>query len=116
MDRVAARKNKEIPVVVTGDMNCGERSPAIRFMQGAPMTLDEKEWNPPYKLADTFRVANPDATDAGTFNSFRTPGKEKIDYIFISPGLTTISAEIIRTQRDGRYPTDHFPINAVIAW
>jgi len=116
MDRIAERKKKEIPVVVMGDMNCGERSPAIRFMQGDPMMLDEKEWNSPYKLVDTFRAAHPDAADVGTFNGFRTPGKEKIDYIFVSPGLKTISAEIIRTQRDGRYPTDHFPVNAVIAW
>ena len=116
MDRIAARKQKEIPIVVMGDMNCGERSPAIRFMQGTPMKLDDKEWNPPYKLVDTFRAVNPDVTDVGTFNGFRAPGKEKIDYIFVSPGLKTISAEILRTQRDGRYPTDHFPIDAVIAW
>ena len=116
MDRIAARKNKDVPVIVTGDMNCGERSPAIRFMKGEPMTLDEKEWISPYKLTDSFRSANPDATDVGTFNGFKEPGKSKIDYIFVSPSLKTISAEIIRTQRDGRYPTDHFPIDAVIAW
>ena len=116
MDRIAARKNNDVLVVVIGDMNCGEKSPAIQYMQGAPMTLDEKEWNPPYKLTDTFRVANPDVTDVGTFHGFNRPGNEKIDYIFVSPSLKTISSEIIRTQREGRYPTDHFPVNAVIAW
>jgi endonuclease/exonuclease/phosphatase family metal-dependent hydrolase len=116
MERLAARKNKDVPVLVTGDMNCGEKSPGIRFMQGEPMKLDGKEWQAPYKLTDTFRAVNPDATDVGTFNGFKASGKEKIDYIFISPELKTISSEIIRTQREGRYPTDHFPINAVIAW
>ena len=116
IDRIAARKKIEIPIVIMGDMNCGEQSPAIRFMKGEPMKLDDKEWSPPYKLVDTFRVANPDATDVGTFNGFKEPGKAKIDYIFVSPSLKTISAEIIRTQRDGRYPTDHFPISAVISW
>ena len=116
MDKVAARKNKDVPVVVMGDMNCGERSPGIRYMKGEPMMLDEKEWTPPYKLVDTFRVVHPDAVDVGTFNGFRTPDREKIDYIFVSPGLKTTAAEIIRTQRDSRYPTDHFPIDAVIAW
>ena len=116
MDRLAARKNKEVPVVVMGDMNCGERSPGIRYMKGEVMTLDDKEWQPPYKLVDTFRVVHPDATEVGTFNGFRAPNREKIDYVFISPGLKTLSAEIIRTQREGRYPTDHFPIDAVIAW
>jgi endonuclease/exonuclease/phosphatase family metal-dependent hydrolase len=116
MERIAARKNKDVPVVVIGDMNCGEKSPAILFMQGKPMTLDEKEWNPPYKLTDTFRSANPDATNVGTFHGFNRPGREKIDYIFVSEGLKTISSEIIRTQREGRYPTDHFPVEAVITW
>jgi endonuclease/exonuclease/phosphatase family metal-dependent hydrolase len=116
MERLAARKNKDVPVVVMGDMNCGEKSPGIRFFQGDPMKLDDKEWTVSYKLTDTFRAANPDATEIGTFNSFRAPGTAKIDYIFVSPSLKTISSEIIRTQRDGRYPSDHFPIDAVIAW
>ena len=119
MDRVAARKNKDVPIVVMGDMNCGERSPAIRYMKGEPMTLNGQTWNPPYKLADTFREVHPDATDVGTFNGFREPdrhGREKIDYVFVSPGLKTLSAEIIRTQREGRFPTDHFPVDAVITW
>ena len=116
MERIAARKNKNVPAIVIGDINSGERSPSVRFMQGTTMVLDGVESTPPYKLADTFRSVHPDATDVGTFNGFREPGREKIDYIFTSPGLKTISAEIIRTQRDGRYPTDHFPVNAVIAW
>ena len=116
MDRIAERKNKDIPVVVIGDMNCGEKSPAIQYMQGATMKLDEKDWNPPYKLTDTFRAANPDTTEVGTFHGFNRPGKDKIDYIFVSPSLKTVSSEIIRTQREGRYPTDHFPVDAVIAW
>ena len=80
------------------------------------MTLDNQKWNPPCKLADTFREVHPDATDVGTFNGFKAPNKAKIDYVFVSSGVKTISAEIVQTQREGRYPTDHFPINAVIAW
>jgi len=116
MDRIANRKNTDVPVIVIGDLNNGERSPAIRYMKGETMTLDGKEWEPPYKLVDTFRVVHPDATEVGTFNGFRAPGREKIDYILVSPGLKTLAAEIIRTQREGRYPTDHFPVDAVIAW
>jgi len=115
MEQIAARKNRDVPVVVIGDMNCGENSPAIRFMKGESMRLDGKDWESPYKLADTFRIVHPDATEVGTFNGFRAPNREKIDYVFVSPGLKTFSAEIIRTQREGRYPTDHFPIDAVIA-
>lgn len=116
MDRIATRKNKDVLVVVIGDMNSGERGAAIRYMKGEPATLDGQALTPPFKLLDSFREVHPDATDVGTFNSFRAPSKEKIDYIFVLPGLKTISAEIIRTQREGKYPTDHFPINAVISW
>ena len=116
MDRVSVRKNKDIFVILMGDMNCGEKSPAIRYMLGDPMSLDDKEWKSPYKLVDTFRMVNPDATEVGTFNGFRTPGRDKIDYIFVSPDLKATSSDIIRTQREGRYPTDHFPVSAVIAW
>jgi endonuclease/exonuclease/phosphatase family metal-dependent hydrolase len=65
-------------------------------------------------LTDTFRATNPDATDVGTFNNFKSAGKEKIDYIFISAPLKTVSSKIIRTQRNNHYPTDHFPIEAVV--
>ena len=39
---------------------------------------------------------------------------EKIDYIFITPNLKTLDAEIIRTNDNGRYPTDHYPIRATV--
>ncbi|MCL2005790.1 MAG: endonuclease/exonuclease/phosphatase family protein [Planctomycetaceae bacterium] len=116
MERIAARKNRDVPVVVIGDFNSGEQSPAVLYMLGSSMRLDDKDWEPPYKLADTFRTIHPDAVNVGTFHGFRTPGREKIDFVFISPELRTLSAEIIRTQRNGRYPTDHYLVDAVIAW
>ncbi|MDR2440158.1 MAG: endonuclease/exonuclease/phosphatase family protein [Planctomycetaceae bacterium] len=116
MEHISARKNKETPVIAMGDLNCGEKSPAIRYMQGDSMTLDGTEIQSPFVLIDTFRAANPDATEVGTFNNFKSPGQEKIDYIFVSAPLKTVSSKIIRTQRNNRYPTDHFPVEAVIRW
>jgi endonuclease/exonuclease/phosphatase family metal-dependent hydrolase len=114
MERISVRKDLETPIVAMGDLNCGEKSPAIRYMQGNPMVLDGTEMKPPCVLIDTFRAANPDATEVGTFNNFKSPSQEKIDYIFVSSPLKTVSSKIIRTQRNNRYPTDHFPIEAVI--
>jgi len=118
MERVANRQNQDAPVIVMGDINSGEQSVSVRHFLGDPITLDGQTWTPPYKLVNTFREVHPDATDVGTFNFFgsRPPGSEKIDYVFVSPSLTTLSAEIIRAQREGRFPTDHFPVDAVIAW
>jgi endonuclease/exonuclease/phosphatase family metal-dependent hydrolase len=114
MDRLADRKDKDAPVIIMGDMNCGEKSPAIRYMQGEPMILGGIEHKPPCRLIDSFRTVNPDAADVGTYNGFKKPGKEKIDFIFVSEPMKPLSSQIIRTQRNGRYPTDHFPVEAVI--
>ncbi|MDR0336971.1 MAG: endonuclease/exonuclease/phosphatase family protein [Planctomycetaceae bacterium] len=116
MERIFVRKDREAPVVVMGDLNCGESSPAIRYMQGDSMMLDGTAVKPSFALLDTFRAANPNATEVGTFNNFKSPSSAKIDYIFVSSPLKTISSTIIRTQRNNRYPTDHFPIEAVIRW
>ncbi|MDR1142046.1 MAG: endonuclease/exonuclease/phosphatase family protein [Planctomycetaceae bacterium] len=114
MERIFIRKDKEAPIVAMGDLNCGEESPPIRYMQGNPMILDGTEIKPPLGLIDTFRVANPNEVDVGTYNDFKSSGQVKADYIFVSAPLKTVSSKIIRTQRNNRYPSDHFPIEAVI--
>jgi len=34
------------------------------------------------------------------------------DYVFVEPGVEVIEAAIVRDARDGRYPSDHFPVTA----
>jgi endonuclease/exonuclease/phosphatase family metal-dependent hydrolase len=101
LERIAAR-SPALPVVVTGDFNTGETNPATRAMLQS--------------FRDTFRVVHPNATDAGTFNSFKpgTIGADKIDYVFVEPSTEVLSAEIVRTSVNGRYPSDHFPVVARI--
>lgn len=101
LDRIKAR-TPAAPVVVTGDFNTGEANPATRAMLAS--------------FRDTFRVINPKATEVGTANAFKfgqTMG-EKIDYIFVEAETDVLSAEIVRTSTDGRYPSDHFPVTARI--
>jgi endonuclease/exonuclease/phosphatase family metal-dependent hydrolase len=95
------------PVIVTGDFNVGESNPAL-----ATLTLPAGTGAPP--LVDTFRVLHPDVKDAGTFSGFKfgNHGTEKIDYVLVQPGAEVISAEIVRTGRNNRYPSDHFPVTA----
>lgn len=114
LDRIAAGKDKSVPAILMGDFNCGERSPAIRYLQGESMAIDGTEKVPALAMVDTFRAVHPDATDVGSFTGFKKPGKEKIDYIFVSGGLETLETKIIRTMRDGKYPSDHFPVEAVL--
>jgi endonuclease/exonuclease/phosphatase family metal-dependent hydrolase len=53
----------------------------------------------------------------GTFHGFRG-GEEgdKIDAVLRGPGWEVVEAEIVRDHRDGRYPSDHYPVTAVLRW
>jgi len=98
--RIRVRAPRD-PVVVLGDFNAGEDNPARRHLLAAA------------SLRDAIRVVHPDATEVGTFNGFdgiRTG--EMIDAILIAPEWDVSDAWIDRTARDGRYPSDHFPVTA----
>ncbi len=117
MRHVASRKDQSAPVVVMGDLNCTEKSPSVRYIQGEETQIDGAAEKSPIALVDTFFVANPKARQIGTFNGFKAQGKKKIDFIFASPSLKTLSAQIIYSRRDdGGFPSDHFPIEAVLTW
>jgi len=121
-DHFEKRENKEVPMILMGDFNCGERSPVVRFVKGETVTLGGESKTPSMKMLDTFRVVLPDEKSVATFNGFRSPQLDdsgiiigdKIDYIFVTPNLKTLDAEIIRTNDKGRYPSDHFPIRATV--
>jgi endonuclease/exonuclease/phosphatase family metal-dependent hydrolase len=103
--RIAGRKNPD-PVILTGDFNAGESSYAIRYLKG-------EQDRSPVKLLDTFRVQHPDEKIVGTFNEFRgARDGQKIDYVFALPGVKVLGAEIVYFNRDGRYPSDHYPVTA----
>lgn len=96
-------------IIVTGDFNAGEGSPPYRSLfasdQGQPVLLD------------TFRVAHPmRQKNEGTFNGFRADAVmgERIDWIACSPDWQVEEAAIDRTVREGRVPSDHFPVVAVL--
>ena len=103
--RIAERRHKD-PVVLMGDLNAGESSRPIEYLTG-------RVAGSPFKLVDTFRVLHPEAENTGTFCAFkgRTSGA-KIDYIFVLPGTKVLAARIVHDNRDGRYPSDHFPVTA----
>ena len=105
LERIAARDNPELPVLVTGDFNAGESNAAFR-----KLVTDDV-----VKLRDTFRVIAPTADSVGTFNAFegRRSG-DKIDAILASPEWRVTRAQIVLTARAGRYPSDHFPVTAVV--
>jgi endonuclease/exonuclease/phosphatase family metal-dependent hydrolase len=133
MGEIGRRARAGEPVVLMGDFNAGETNPAVRRVKGQigpddgneegskPGPQREEAGKPveagrPAKevsLVDTFRVVHPDEAAAGTFHGFKGTGDgEKIDYIFVSQEVTVVGAKIVRTRREGRYPSDHFPVTA----
>jgi endonuclease/exonuclease/phosphatase family metal-dependent hydrolase len=100
--RIAAREPAD-RVIVMGDFNAGEAQEPIRYLlRHVP-------------LIDTFRTIHPDASGVGTYHGFtgRTDG-EKIDHILIGSGWSVRSAGIDRSHAAGRFPSDHFPVVAVV--
>jgi endonuclease/exonuclease/phosphatase family metal-dependent hydrolase len=98
------QRSKRDPVFLTGDFNAGEDNTAINKVTKT-------------NLRDSFRVLKPDAKPAGTFNSWKgkTDGA-KIDYVFVPEGMRVLEAEILHDNKDGRYPSDHYPVTAIVEW
>ena len=117
LERIGQRKT-QAPVFVTGDFNAGETNPAMTQIDEPKFSvLDAKGGKKTVKLVDSFRKIHPDAKPVGTFNSWRgeTTG-QKIDYVFVMDHLTVLSADILRMNRSGRYPSDHYPVTATVQW
>jgi endonuclease/exonuclease/phosphatase family metal-dependent hydrolase len=103
LERIAQAAGPDDPVILMGDFNAGERNPAFRAL------LDG--------FVDTYRAIHPPAEgeQVGTFHAFTgEPAGEKIDAILVSPHWRTLDARIVRSHRNGRYPSDHFPVTATL--
>ena len=99
-------------IVVTGDFNVGADSPPYKEMLG--LNSDA-----PPRLIDTYKELHPQPTTQDfTWHGFvgQNPHPSRIDWILRSDALSTIAAQIDRANDNGRYPSDHFPVEAVLRW
>jgi len=93
------------PLVVLGDFNCPPGS--------EPYWILTEERSHPTALHDAF-AALP-AAEGGTYHAFTgTPREGRIDWILVSRDIEPSEAVIDRSQRGGRYPSDHFPVAATL--
>jgi endonuclease/exonuclease/phosphatase family metal-dependent hydrolase len=114
--RINRRRHPD-PFVVTGDFNTGENNPVVKYLKGRTRLTgaDGNEHNNPVPMLDTFRVLHPDVEDVRTAHGFKgTRQGSKIDYVFVPPSAKVIEARILYDNVDGRYPSDHYPVNATI--
>jgi len=106
LDKISQLKTDNIPVIIMGDFNAGEDNPAFKTL------LD----NNVIKLRDSYRILHPTADSTGTFNGFK--GKrdgDKIDAILVAPAFSVLTADIIHSNYDGLYPSDHFPVATTLS-
>ncbi len=109
--RLLAEKTASLPadsaVIVLGDFNMELSNPALEPL------LSEK--GP--ALRDAWQTLYPDRQPVGTWHDFgRRLNTAKIDHILIPQGLAVLQVEIDQRTFEGRYPSDHFPVWAVIQW
>jgi endonuclease/exonuclease/phosphatase family metal-dependent hydrolase len=108
--RKVGELGKDCRVIVTGDFNAAEGSePYVALFADS-----DGKASP---VLDTFRVRHADrGKEEGTFSGFKaaqTTGP-RIDWIACSRDWDVRLAGIDRTARDGRTPSDHFPVTAVL--
>jgi endonuclease/exonuclease/phosphatase family metal-dependent hydrolase len=90
------------PLVVLGDFNCPPGS--------EPHWILTEERSHPTALRDALAAA-----DGGTYHAFTGTAREgRIDWILIGRRCEVLAAAIDRTERNGRYPSDHFPVAATL--
>lgn len=100
---------KGCSVIVSGDFNAGEDSDAHKVLFG--------KQGGKVLLVDTYRAVHPQRSKKeGTFNGFNPKSTEgsRIDWIGCSPDWSVKGAAIDRITKDGRTPSDHFPVTAVL--
>jgi endonuclease/exonuclease/phosphatase family metal-dependent hydrolase len=91
-------------VVVTGDFNADERSAVHRSLTGDG-------------LRDAWDAADDRITPQwGTYSGYRRRrvGGRRIDHILVDEGLEVLRTGINATRFDGRAPSDHEPVQAVL--
>lgn len=93
------------PIILTGDFNTERDSKAYQLLTAEGV------------LVDTYRYIHPHQSDAVTFHGFGQPmAGEAIDWILVSDHFRIQDAAIDRTRKAHLFPSDHYPVTAVLAW
>ncbi len=98
-----------VPALLTGDLNINEENPAYSVFVN-PNTPGAIRW------IDSFREMHPvRGPDEASFHGFKGGTKgSRIDFIFHTDHWIATAAAIDRTSKDGRYPSDHYPVTATV--
>ncbi len=90
-----------LPVILLGDFNDVPGSVPYQTLTAS--------------LKDVWLDTHAQDAGEGTWHGFSGKAqKGRLDWILASPDVQTREVRILRTSYQGRYPSDHFPVNAVL--
>ena len=98
-----------LPTIVMGDFNASPNSKAVRLMRENLMNYKDDRLQDIYGFLDQL-IGN-------TYHGFKGKITQKfkpIDYIFVSNDFEVVTASVNTQSYDGAYPSDHYPISAVL--
>jgi endonuclease/exonuclease/phosphatase family metal-dependent hydrolase len=99
------RIGRSTPLIVTGDFNAGKDTAAYRLLTGDGA------------LVDAVRQFQPNGEDEATFHAFGRPEEmAAIDWILVSDHFRVLEARIDRSRDGNIFPSDHYPVTAVLDW
>jgi endonuclease/exonuclease/phosphatase family metal-dependent hydrolase len=97
----------DFPHIVTGDFNCDYLNPAMTvFRKGG--------------FLDTYNTVHGTMNPGTTYHDFRGDGFDaeigKMDWILAKGDIRAVDACIVRDQREGKYPSDHYFVTADLSF
>lgn len=98
-----------LPTIVMGDFNASPNSKAVRLMRENLMNYKDVRLQDIYGFLDQL-IGN-------TYHGFKGKITQKfkpIDYIFVSDDFEVVTVSVNTQSYDGAYPSDHYPISAVL--
>lgn len=102
IERMRIAERSAVAAVLTGDFNCTPDSETVGLLQRAG-------------LRSAYEASKGGTAVGRTFHGFEgEENGEPIDYIYIMGDASVESVRVDRALYDGRYPSDHYPVTAII--
>lgn len=104
LNKIKHINKQNLPVILMGDFNMEATYEGIQYLSKS--------------LRDSKTIANKVMGPSGTFNNFEfdKPVTRRIDYIFLSEGITVNKYSVLSDSYEGHYPSDHLSVMIDIAF
>lgn len=98
-----------VAAILTGDLNINEDNPAYAVLTH-PTRPGAIRWIDSYR--ELYPLRSPDEV---SFHAFKGGTKgSRIDFIFHTDHWIATESDIVRTSKANHYPSDHYPVTAVV--